>query len=105
MTYENFVPLDREKSRRGKIRLDLRVFTREYLCVHLMPRATTKRGRTVPEGRSGKPQTIWFTDQQAEALESLSGNRKVTKTTLVRFAVDEMLKGFYAGQLKLPGID
>lgn len=70
-----------------------------------MQRASKKSRSVVREGRQGKPQTIWFTDQQSEALESLSQKRKITRTTLVKFAVDEMLKGFYTGQLKLPGID
>jgi len=82
------------------------VYLRVNTCVYAMRRAAKKSQPVVHvRGRQGQPQTIWFTDEQAEALESLSHNRKVTKTTLVRFAVDEMLKGFYTGQLKLPGID
>lgn len=56
----------------------------------------------VQEGRRGKPQTIWFSDDQSQALESLSLERRVSKTTLVKFAVDEMLKALQSGQLKLP---
>jgi|ERR1051326_3276419 hypothetical protein len=80
-------------------------YLRVNTCEYAMLRAAKKSPPAVREGRQGRPQTIWFTDQQAEALESLSHKKRVTKTTLVRFAVDEMLKGFYTGQLKLPGID
>lgn len=61
-----------------------------------------KRKQNINFGRQGKPQTIWFSNDQSQALDSLSRERRVTKTTLVKFAVDEMLKGLQSGQLKLP---
>lgn len=61
-----------------------------------------KHEKNSQSGRQGKPQTIWFSNDQSQALDSLSRERRVTKTTLIKFAVDEMLKGLQSGQLKLP---
>lgn len=52
--------------------------------------------------RSGKPHTIYFTPEQALALEALAAQRRITKTELVKFAVDQMLDRIINGQLQLP---
>lgn len=61
--------------------------------------AGRSRGTTT---RSGRPHTIYFTDQQTYALDSLASERRVTKTQLVKFAVDLMLDRMRHGQLELP---
>jgi hypothetical protein len=52
--------------------------------------------------RSGKPHTIYFTPEQTIALDSLAARRRITKTELVKFAVDQMLDRIINGQLQLP---
>ncbi len=83
--------------------------TWEYLrvntCNHILEAVANKkrrRGRAERGGRRGKPLTIYFTDEQANGLRSLAQERHISKTALVKFAVDEMLRGLQSGQLELP---
>jgi acyl-ACP thioesterase len=54
------------------------------------------------EVRSGTPLTIYFSTEQAEVLQSVAQERQVAKATLVRYAVDQLLRQFRSGQLQLP---
>ncbi|MCC6292525.1 MAG: hypothetical protein IT164_07765 [Bryobacterales bacterium] len=52
--------------------------------------------------RTGKPLMIYFSPEQADRLTLLAGERRVTKATIVRYAVDRLLDDLNNGQLELP---
>ena len=52
--------------------------------------------------RSGKPLTVYFSDNLSDALKSASEERRVHKSELVRFAVERLLEELANGQLQLP---
>jgi len=52
--------------------------------------------------RSGVPFTMYFSTEQAQALALLSRDRRVSKSTLVRYAVERLLDDLASGQLDLP---
>lgn len=60
------------------------------------------RGRAGKRTRRGVPLTMYFPEEQAEALHEVARERHVAKATLVRFAVDELLTRLKSGQLQLP---
>ena len=62
----------------------------------------TTRKRAAKRTRRGVPLTMYFPDEQAKALHEVARQRHVTKVTLVRFAVDELLARLKSGQLQLP---
>lgn len=51
--------------------------------------------------RRGTPFTIYFEPQQMEALNALSKERHVSKATIVRLAVVQLLQQFESGQMLL----
>ena len=61
------------------------------------------QGKTVHEAaRRGVPFTMYFSPEQAEALAAVCRERRVSKSTLVRFAVERLLEQLENGQLHLP---
>ena len=52
--------------------------------------------------RRGTPFTIYFTPEQTELLNTIARDRHVSKTTLVRLAVDHLLISLERGQWRLP---
>jgi hypothetical protein len=52
--------------------------------------------------RRGVPFTLYFTAEQAEALAAISRTRRVSKSTVIRFAVERLLKQIESEQLELP---
>jgi len=52
--------------------------------------------------RSGVSFTMYFSTEQALALAALSRDRRVSKSTLVRYAVERLLEQLASGQLVLP---
>ena len=52
--------------------------------------------------RKGVPFTMYFSTEQAEALAMVSRDRRVSKSTIIRFAVERLLEQLASGQLKLP---
>jgi predicted DNA-binding protein len=52
--------------------------------------------------RNGRPLVVYFSQEQAERLASVSQRRCVAKADLVRFAVDRLLNQLNSGQLELP---
>jgi hypothetical protein len=61
-----------------------------------------KRKKKEGPKRSGIPLTVYFTEDQANRLDRVSGERHVAKATLVRFAVDRLMADLRNGQLELP---
>jgi len=51
--------------------------------------------------RRGTPFTIYFEAQQMEALNALSKERHVSKATIVRLAVVQLLQQLESGQMPL----
>lgn len=51
--------------------------------------------------RRGTPFTVYFDVQQAEALNSLAKDRHVSKATIIRMAVDQLLRQLESGQMSL----
>ena len=60
---------------------------------------TRAKGR---QKRRGEPLMVYFTREQATQLSAISRKRHVSKTVLVRFAVDQLFKELSNGQLELP---
>ncbi len=52
--------------------------------------------------RKGVPFTVYFSPEQAKALAAISRDRRVSKATVVRFAVERLLEQIGSGQLDLP---
>jgi predicted DNA-binding protein len=52
--------------------------------------------------RKGVPFTVYFSAEQAQALANISRDRRVSKATVVRFAVERLLEQIESGQLELP---
>ena len=52
--------------------------------------------------RKGVPFTMYFTDEQAQELAVISRERRVSKSVIVRFALERLLEQLKSGQLKLP---
>jgi hypothetical protein len=63
----------------------------------------TTRVKLVHEAvRKGVPFTMYFSAEQAQALAVISRDRRVSKSTVVRFAVERLLEQLESGQLQLP---
>lgn len=63
----------------------------------------TTRMKLVHEaGRKGVPFTMYFSAEQAEALATISRDRRVSKSTVVRYAVERLIEQLKSGQLKFP---
>ena len=52
--------------------------------------------------RKGVPHTIYFSEELAAALNEVVQRRRVGKSTIVRIAVEQLLKKLESGQLELP---
>ena len=52
--------------------------------------------------RSGTPFTIYFDKQQTQALNAVAKERHVSKTTIVRLAVAQLLRQIQGEQLTSP---
>ena len=52
--------------------------------------------------RKGVPFTMYFSTEQAKALSTISRDRRVSKSTLVRYAVERLIQQLESGQLELP---
>jgi hypothetical protein len=52
--------------------------------------------------RRGVPFTMYFSPEQAEALAAICRDRRVSKSTVVRFALERLLEQIKSGQLELP---
>ena len=52
--------------------------------------------------RRGVPFTIYFSVEQAQALAALSRDRRVSKSTILRFALERLFEQLKNGELKLP---
>lgn len=68
-----------------------------------MSRTPSKKSSEVPEvRRTGVPFTMYFSPEQAEKLASLARDRRVSKATLIRYAVERLLEQLEEGQFELP---
>jgi hypothetical protein len=52
--------------------------------------------------RKGVPHTIYFSEELAVALNEAVRTRRVGKSTIIRIAVEQLLKKLESGQLELP---
>jgi len=52
--------------------------------------------------RKGVPFTMYFSPEQSKALAAISRDRRISKSTLVRYAVERLLEQLESGQLQLP---
>jgi len=52
--------------------------------------------------RKGVPFTMYFTVEQAQELNVISRERRVSKSVILRFALERLLEQLKSGQLKLP---
>lgn len=52
--------------------------------------------------RRGVPFTIYFSVEQAQSLAALSRERRVSKSTILRFALERLFEQLKNGELKLP---
>lgn len=61
----------------------------------------TKR-RTKTGNRSGVPFVLYLDEHQSEKLAALARERRLTKTAIIKFAVDKLFLDIQGGQLNLP---
>ena len=52
--------------------------------------------------RSGRPITLYLRQEQALELDTVSRNRHVAKSELIRLALDRLFDDLRGGQLNLP---
>jgi hypothetical protein len=52
--------------------------------------------------RSGKPLVVYFSEEQADRLDVVARSRRVSKTDIVRVAVQRLLDAMASDQLDLP---
>jgi len=52
--------------------------------------------------RKGVPFTMYFTVEQAQALAAISRERRVSKSVVLRFALEMLIEQLERGQLRLP---
>jgi transposase len=52
--------------------------------------------------RKGVAFTMYFSVEQAQELSTISRERKVSKSVILRFALERLLEQIKSGQLKLP---
>lgn len=52
--------------------------------------------------RRGTPLTVYFSPEQTESLNILARQRHVSKSTVVRLAVEHLMRQLASGQLQLP---
>lgn len=52
--------------------------------------------------RSGKPLVVYFSEEQADRLDIVARSRRVSKTDIVRVAVQRLLDAIASDQLDLP---
>lgn len=52
--------------------------------------------------RSGVPHTVYFSDELTASLAATAHTRRVGKSTIIRIAVEELLRKLESGQLELP---
>ncbi len=52
--------------------------------------------------RSGVPFTMYFSAEQSQALATIARDRRVSKATLVRFAVERLLEQIESGEFNFP---
>jgi hypothetical protein len=75
----------------------------EYLLVYTrIAVMATRRLLKRRAKRNGKPLVVYFSEDQAARLDSVSQERRVAKADLVRLAVDRLLNQLGSGQLDLP---
>lgn len=54
------------------------------------------------KGRTGKPFTIYLTNQQFGQLQRVADQRRVAKSALVRYALERLILQMENGQIELP---
>ena len=52
--------------------------------------------------RSGVPHTVYFSEELTAALNTAAQLRRVGKSTIIRMAVERLLRRLESGQLDLP---
>lgn len=79
--------------------LDCHMFTNVFTFTHV------KNGDEQPAARKavrrGTPFTVYFDLRQTEALNAVARDRHVSKATIIRLAVDQLLRQIEGGQLPL----
>lgn len=67
-----------------------------------MKRSTSSHKQLQRGKRSGIPLTVYLAEPQAARLNELCKIRRVTKATIIRFAVEQLIVHLNNGQLELP---
>lgn len=67
-----------------------------------MAKTSKAKGRTKAGNRSGVPFILYLDEHQAEKLAELARERRLTKTAIIKFAMDKLFLDIQGGQLDLP---
>ena len=67
-----------------------------------MTRTVASASEEAKPKRKGVAHTIYFSEELAGALNEAVRTRRVGKSTIVRIAVEQLLKKLESGQLELP---
>jgi hypothetical protein len=73
-----------------------------YIRVYHMVGTPKSKRRTRSNNRSGVPLVVYLEERQASKLDEVSRERRITKTAIVKFAVDRLFLDMSNGQLDLP---
>lgn len=67
-----------------------------------MANTSKAKRRTKAGNRSGVPFILYLDEQQAAKLDGLAHERRLTKTAIIKFAIDKLFLDIQGGQLDLP---
>ena len=67
-----------------------------------MAKTSKTKGRNRTGNRNGVPLVIYLDERQAAKLEELARERRLTKTAIIKFAMDKLFLDIQGGQLDLP---
>ena len=67
-----------------------------------MTDANAKAGAPPKQKRSGIPHTVYFSEELTAALNAAAQSRRVGKSTIIRIAIEQLLRRLESGQLDLP---
>jgi len=59
-------------------------------------------GKPIRQKRSGTPHTVYLSEDLTAALNAAARSRRVGKSTIVRIAIEQLLRRLESGQLDLP---
>lgn len=73
-----------------------------YIRVYCMTNTSKAKRHSRTGNRKGVPLVVYLDDRQNSKLVELKRERRLTKTAIVKFAIDKLFLDMQNGQLDLP---